>query len=145
MRILVTGSRDWDDRRTIGAALSYLYAFAHQSADLLTVVHGDARGADRIARDWVAFMVRQGARVSQEPHPVTPRDWNTIGKSAGHQRNQKMVDLGANVCVAFNRNDSSGTRGCADKARDAGIHVWYHVYGYIAPPPPTRFELKLNQ
>lgn len=61
--------------------------------------------------------------LTEEPHPA---DWSW-GNGAGMHRNQEMVDLGADVCLAFIRGKSSGTRDCADKAAKAGIPVIRHV------------------
>jgi len=85
------------------------------------IVHGGARGADYLA--GVAAK-RQGFNV--EPHPVTNEEWQVKGLSAGHQRNALMVNLGADVCLAFIRNESKGATGCAKLAEKAGIptHYW---------------------
>lgn len=42
---------------------------------------------------------------------------------AGLYRNQEMVDLGADVVLAFQRNGSRGTQDCMDRARRAGLTV----------------------
>lgn len=89
-------------------------------------VHGAAQGADlmgeRIAKElgW-----------SIEKHPA---HWNTHGpdcplwhegeiicKKAGHRRNEKMVKMGADVCLAFIKNGSKGASGCAAFAEKWGI------------------------
>jgi hypothetical protein len=56
-------------------------------------------------------------RVPPEPYPA---DWS-FGKSGGPVRNQKMVDAGADVCLAFPLPDSTGTVDCMERARIAGI------------------------
>lgn len=58
MRILVTGSRDWVDRMAIMTALGLTISeFRHHEP--LTLVHGGARGADRIADEiWRMWMVQ---------------------------------------------------------------------------------------
>lgn len=112
-RVLVTGSRDWDDRDTIYKAL---YAF--DDAPHVTLVHGDCRGADRIAAE---FAEQMGWTV--EPHPAK---WELFGNQAGYIRNDEMVKLGANICLAFNKNMSKGAGGCAALAEGAGIKVILH-------------------
>lgn len=144
VRILVTGSREWTDWRPIYRALNHLYSLVQGATDQpMLVVHGDARGADRHARNWVEQARGLHYLVDQEPHAVTPRQWTLQGKAAGNIRNQLMVNLGARLCVAFSRNNSRGTANCADLARQAGIPVWWHVHGYPAPDAPTRFILGL--
>jgi hypothetical protein len=50
-------------------------------------------------------------------------DWTTHGKAAGPIRNARMVALGADVCLAFPKGESRGTRGCMRLAEKAGIRV----------------------
>ena len=92
-RILVTGSRDWADYGAIRDALNEaLHALAPGTPVL---VHGDCEsGADAIARQiWVEHW-----RRPEEPHPA---DWARHRKRAGYLRNEAMVGLGADVCLAF--------------------------------------------
>lgn len=123
LRILVTGSRSWQDRATIKDAL--LKAAEEYTPDDgawanrdITVVHGNARGADTIAH-----LVAVALGWAVEPHPCTDADWAVFGKSAGHRRNGRMVSLGADVCLAFPIGESRGTRGCMELAKKAGIPV----------------------
>lgn len=115
VRVLVTGSRNWQDRDVIRQALLSVPAVHGIPACNVTVVHGAARGADRIAAEEAA---RLGMQV--EAHPA---DWDKHGKAAGAIRNSEMVQLGADVCLAFPLGRSVGTRDCMRKARRAGIDV----------------------
>ncbi len=117
VRVLVTGSRTWDDWATVYGALEGEH---HQAAGkCLLVVHGDCRsGADALAGQWADLARRQGLNVDQEPHPA---DWEYYGKAAGFRRNAEMVALGAAVCLAFIRDGSRGATHCADLAEKAGI------------------------
>lgn len=115
MRILVTGSRNWDRPLPIAVAL-----LVHSGgSEDVTVVHGDAGGADSIAKNCaIAFGWKQ------EDHPAP---WALYGKRAGFLRNQHMVDLGADLCLAFTRNNSRGTAHCALAAEQAGIPtIWIY-------------------
>jgi len=122
IRILVSGSRDWKDRPTIALAISsYLRSVGTSIGGAYpfpVVIHGAARGADRLA-DEIAL----GWGWTPERHPVTPADWDQFGKAAGHRRNRLMVELGADVLLAFPLGESKGTRGCMRLARAAGIPV----------------------
>ncbi len=110
-RILVTGSRDWDDWTTLSNALSAEYE--HRNT---IVVHGDCpTGADRMANGWCFLL-----DIEPERHPA---QWKVLGRSAGPIRNTEMVALGADVCLAFIKNNSRGASGCAEMARQAGIPV----------------------
>ena len=113
LRILITGSRHWADERAIESAL--LGATYNVPGDRITVVHGGAAGADRLAGkladEW-------GMNVE-----VHPAEWDKHGKAAGPIRNQKMVDLGADVCLAFPLPGGRGTQHCMGAASKAGIPV----------------------
>lgn len=113
MRILVTGSRFWEDKQTIHDALEKQRELA--AGRSMVVVQGGARGADRIASQWAR---RNGAKT--ECHVA---DWQKHGSRAGIIRNQNMVDRGADVCLAFPLGESRGTRHCMEAAMAAGIPV----------------------
>jgi YspA, cpYpsA-related SLOG family len=110
-RILVTGSRTWTDARAIRHELAEMWGDG--SAVLVTGAY--SRGADMLAeRCWRAW----GGTV--ERHPA---DWARHGRAAGPLRNAEMVALGADVCVAFIRNQSPGASNAVELARAAGIPV----------------------
>jgi hypothetical protein len=117
VRVLVTGSRNWLWSAPIFAALDER-AKACSPTDTLTVVHGDAAGADRIADIWARTRADIGWPIIAEPHPA---DWSGLSRRAGIVRNRQMVALGADVCLAFIRADSKGATNCAITAADAGI------------------------
>ena len=117
-RILVTGSRTWTDRGQINGALDELLR-EHRS---LVIVHGAcSRGADALAVAWV--MDRWTFAEADVRHEAHPADWKRLGKRAGFVRNAEMVDLGADVCLAFIRNNSRGATHTANLAEKAGIPV----------------------
>lgn len=141
MRLLVTGSREWDHADSIDEVLAHYVRQAFDKGGRLTVVHGKCvKGADALAATWVRIRSRNGWPVTQEPHPANwngpcgptcrtgpdhrqvkdGREWCPM---AGNRRNQEMVDLGAAVCVGFWRNGSSGTRNCMRAAEKAHIPV----------------------
>jgi hypothetical protein len=130
-RVLVTGSRDWQDRKMVFDALDAVLAevaWAARDAGrqpwTLTVVHGQCpSGADWQARRWYWSRSRLWhGHVYEDPHPA---DWSRLGKGAGNARNQEMVDKGANRCLAFYWAEAAnaGTADCTARAEAAGISV----------------------
>ena len=116
-RVLVTGSRTWQDRQAVRDALDGLLA---EHADLI-VVQGGAAGADSMAVEWVMDRSTwQEAQVSHETHPA---NWRRHGRRAGMIRNAEMVKSGADLCLAFIRDGSPGATHCAALAERAGIPV----------------------
>src|SRR4051794_28540389 len=115
VRVLVTGSREWHDHQTIHDALMAQWQRVDCWPQRMTVVHGGARGADRIANDWAITH-----HVTREIHSA---DWARLGKRAGFVRNARMVERGADICLAFILNGSPGATMTADLADHAGISV----------------------
>lgn len=132
MRILVTGSREWDDPWAIGHYLKW-FAYGHED---VTLVSGHCpTGADKYAEEYA-----ESRDWGIERHPA---DWIAWGKRAGFIRNQQMVDLGADICVAFRKGSfsSKGTTHCGQAAERAGIDTYWIEYEELEElmsPPPVR-------
>lgn len=84
-----------------------------KDAGMTLLIHGDARGADRLAGDWAE---RNGV------HQLAfPAQWERYGKQAGLIRNMRMLDEKPAIVIAF-----PGGRGTADmvrRAEAAGVSV----------------------
>jgi hypothetical protein len=120
-RVLVTGSRDWPTPNAVWAALNDARFEAVLSGRPLVVVHGACpNGADTHASQWAEIAAQFTRSVTEEAHPA---NWQINGKQAGFIRNQHMVNLGADVCLAFIRNGSRGASHTAALAEQAGIPV----------------------
>lgn len=118
MRILVTGSRSWTDRKAIEDAL---FDALVATDDDVVIVHGACpTGADEIASRFVSWIGGYDSGLTEERHPA---DWRRYGRAAGPNRNAEMVALGADLCLAFIHNQSRGATHCADLAEAAGIPV----------------------
>jgi hypothetical protein len=117
VRILVTGSRDWPYPEIVHKELDRVT----RGVRPVTIVEGACpTGADNFACDWVRIWNYDYADddVISERHPA---DWAKHGKAAGFIRNQGMVDLGADLCLAFVYNQSRGASDCLNRATTAGI------------------------
>jgi hypothetical protein len=121
VRVLITGSREFVERTVIAAALSQVAR--ENPGAIITVVNGGARGADSLSG---AIARSYPGRLIEERHPA---DWQLPDGSknwrAGFERNQRMVDLGADICLAFFHTGAknNGTRHAATAAAAAHIPV----------------------
>lgn len=108
MRVLVCGGRDFTDAARMRVILGRL----HRANRFTLLIHGGARGADRLSEDW--------AGTVQLPVEVYYARWDRLGPAAGHERNARMLRQGRpDLVVAF-----PGGRGTADmvsRSRNAGV------------------------
>lgn len=105
------GSRAWKDAETIRRRLAELPRGT-------TIIHGGARGADRIAGEIAAGL---GFEVA-----VVPAEWRPGGvynPRAGYERNAKMLDMEPDLVLAFWIGGSTGTAHTISAAHKRGIPV----------------------
>lgn len=111
--VLCFGGRDFHNRVLVGQTLR---AFAsHVAPARWCIVHGDARGADRICGEWAA---QHGI-----PEIKVPAPWDLYGKSAGPVRNQWMLDF-CRPTYAIEFPGGSGTADMRRRLDAAGVPVW---------------------
>ena len=126
-RVLVTGSREWKDREAIYKALTKAVKDNSHGWRVI-LVHGDARGADRmadsVAREMGWSIEKHPARWEEHtdncPHY---HEGERVCMDSGKRRNKEMVELGADVCVAFVKDNSTGTAHCMTLAAKKNIPV----------------------
>lgn len=117
MRILCCGDRWWTDKKLIHDVLAQL-------SDDTVIIHGDCRGADRIAA-----MVGQELGLEIVAYPAK---WDRYGRGAGPIRNQQMLTDGRpDKVYAFHDNleKSKGTRDMIERANTAHVEVikYFHL------------------
>lgn len=111
MKVLVCGGRDWSDA---DGAYRILDRLSQEWGPDVTIIEGDARGADRIAGYW--------ARKRGHTNVKFRADWDAHGKRAGILRNERMLREGQpQIVVAF--PGGRGTAHMVSIARAAGVEV----------------------
>lgn len=115
-RVLATGWREWPEthRPIVWRALDRVAWEVPRRR--IVVVHGKCPygGVDLWADQWA----RQEGRAEPEEHPAEGfGPW----PACGPKRNSHMVNLGADLCLAFPGPNSRGTWDCVRKAVDADI------------------------
>lgn len=133
--ILALGSRTWTDQDTIHDALLETWHDATQDGYCgIEVMEGTADGADHIAGEWAKAHFEDGvghlpvAADWEAPCPANcpPAHRRRRGDSdycptAGHRRNQNMVDRRPLIGLAFQVGESTGTADCLRRLKKAGI------------------------
>jgi len=108
MRVLVCGSRHFNDRKLLDETLARM--------EITTLIEGRARGADTLAREYAE---RHGIHVLS-----FPAQWDLHGKAAGPIRNIEMLKEGKpDYVVAFLAPNSRGTKHMIEISKKANIPV----------------------
>lgn len=111
----MTGSRWWRDERLVQQVLAEWFSVGR------VLLVGDCRsGVDAQARRWWR---RHGGEVVE-----FVAEWSRYPRAAGPMRNQRMIDAGPDVCLAFLTLSArcGGTRDTVGRARQAGVPVFLH-------------------
>ncbi len=120
MKILVCGGRRYSNYQFVNSVLNDL----HASRKITCLVHGDATGADALAKNWAV-----ANNVTSKAYPA---NWNHDGKAAGPIRNQKMLDINTDIEVVVAFDGGTGTADMVRRAKKAGIEVKEAAeYGYV--------------
>ena len=126
-RVIVCGSRDWDDPRPIRLFFKGLRAWLGRSEGV-EVIHGDARGADKLAAAIAPFTFGNAAVRA------FPADWRGQGRGAGHIRNKLMLEEQPFMVVAFKDGfdhtlQRGGTENMVRIAKEAGVSTYVVSHG----------------
>ena len=113
MKVLICGSRNWEDVRAIEKVINSLPPNS-------TVLNGGANGADNIAK--VLAEHRKDLKVE-----TIYAKWQLWGKSAGPKRNIEMLEEKPDIVYAFPYGESVGTFHTIKEAKKRGIKTL--VYG----------------
>ncbi len=111
MRVLVCGGRDLRDAELIESTLDRLLA---ARGPFERLIHGGARGVDRLAGTWA----RKNGVLEWDFLP----EWHRAGTRDGSVRNQRMIDEALpELVIAFPGGD--GTADMVERAKAAGVEV----------------------
>jgi YspA, cpYpsA-related SLOG family len=111
VRVLVCGGREQHDEDYVGKSLDRLLA-SHGPFEQL--MHGGARGVDKMAGTWA----RKHGILEWDFLP----EWHRLNAAEGEKRNQHMLADGApDLVVAFPGGD--GTSHMIERAKASGIEV----------------------
>jgi len=131
-RVLITGSRDWDEEWRLNVALKGAWLALRDRGPVTLVSGACPTGADRLAE---VVWGQMGLPI--ERHPA---DWERYGKRAGFLRNAEMVEAGADLCLAFIKNNSKGASMTARLAEKADIPTIRHTTPMGAGPDSDKEE-----
>lgn len=125
LRIVIAGSRDFNDYELLKREVLNIVKYDNRPKDYVKVISGGARGADTLGE---RFAKEFGLEVKR----FIP-DWDGLGKRAGYVRNAEMAkfavkDGNYGVLVAFWDSKSKGTKHMIDLANKHGLDV--HVVNY---------------
>jgi hypothetical protein len=104
MKVLVTGGREFKDAELLNSTLTKI----HNDIPITLIIHGGAKGADRLAGEW--------ANANKIICMVFHADWSKHGLAAGPIRNSEMLKEIPDLVVAF-----PGGPGTADMTRKAKL------------------------
>ncbi|WP_257292759.1 DUF2493 domain-containing protein [Endozoicomonas sp. ONNA1] len=114
MRLIVAGSRSFNDYQYLYHTLDKLLCDVIKRDVKITIIHGDARGPDRMGGKYAKD---KGYEVE-----VFPANWDEYGKAAGYRRNKQMA-TNADALCAFWDGQSKGTAHMIDLALDNYLNV----------------------
>lgn len=134
MKLIVTGSRDWELANYIWDWLNVFRHTSYLQLEKLELAHGDClTGADRLTDQWAAlYLIGEPKRYPADWHRPCqktcthkPRKPGEKCVGAGPARNIQMIDdnLDADYVLGFPLGKSKGTRGCMRYAKLQGLNV----------------------
>lgn len=137
IRIIVAGSRDFNDFGLVDKTLTKYMTDMSLTKDDIEIVSGCARGADKLGEQ---FATKHNIACAK-----FPAEWDRYGKSAGYRRNAQMADYAiqeTGVLFAFWDGSSKGTKHMIDLATTKGMNV--NVVNYKIPEPVNEAEVDVN-
>jgi len=110
MKVIVAGSRDFNDYNLLKKKLDYYF----QNKKPTEIVSGTARGADKLGEKYAS---QNNINIKK-----FPANWDKHGNKAGYLRNKEMAEY-ADALVAFWDGNSKGTKHMIDLAEKNKLKV----------------------
>lgn len=137
MRLVVCGSRHWQDQNFVSEVLTGFYSevtVGHLVAEMseFIVIEGGAPGADTCAAVWAESSPMHSYNEKQDDplfkHITVVADWDQYGKRAGPIRNAEMLRLKPDIVFVFKDGfdfglKSGGTEHMVGIAKKANVPV----------------------
>lgn len=114
-KLIIAGTRTFDDYDLL--ELEVKRFIVEENITDPIIVSGCALGADQMGED---FAEKYGFKV--DPFPVSPLEWKTYGKYAGHLRNEKMAQ-NATHCIVFWQDNSPGSKNMIENAEKYNLKL----------------------
>jgi hypothetical protein len=118
MKIVVAGSRNFDDYQRLKSVLNELIGDTQK--ENIEIVSGTANGADKLGEKYAS---ETGLKVVR-----FPANWDLYGRRAGYLRNVEMAKYGTH-CVCFWDGVSKGTSHMINIAKNEGLELKIVMYG----------------
>lgn len=132
MKVIVAGSREYNDFRTLRSKLDLFLSKAKDKDEKITIISGKARGADYLGEQYALI---NNYEIEEFPadwddldHPQARIKVNKYGKQynahAGHIRNEKMARAATHLVAFIDLSlPCAGTRNMIDLATKYKLHV----------------------
>lgn len=118
-RIIIAGSRQFNDYHKMLTELDNLGIHLINSIDPIEIVSGHASGADTLGERF--------AKAYHYPLKIFPAEWDKYGRAAGPIRNEQMAKYAAEadrgMLIAFPIGESKGTRNMIKLAQQYGLEI----------------------
>lgn len=118
IRVIVAGSRDFNDFSLVEKSLMMYFKENQLHRADIEIISGTARGADRLGE---IFANKYCLKLTK-----FPADWDYYGKSAGYIRNEQMAKYASKengLLFAFWNGTSRGTKHMIDLANKYNLNI----------------------
>lgn len=118
MKLLITGSRKFDNMADLNEAIEEVQRLQKQKITIL--LHGGAKGADTLAQSW--------AELNHIPTQVIKPNYQKYnGKTAPLIRNKELVKLADCTLALYTKNRTGGTWHTSQETIKAGKPLYEYL------------------